>query len=228
MSVAVPNSFCPYCQKTLKPQDRFPLIGFILLGGKCRFCKKPISWRYPAVELLTGFLFLFLFLKFGKSLVFLKSIIFLSLLVVASFIDISHRIIPDVISIPGIVLGLLFGVISKSPNIINVLFGTLIGAGILWIFRQAGLLIRKQEMMGWGDIKLAAMFGAFLGIKEGVLALFLGVCLGVIIWTILMLLKLKTRKEYIPFGAFLALGGLITVFYGNEIINWYLRLFRFP
>jgi len=223
------RSFCPNCLKPIEAYDNIPVLSYILLGGKCRNCKKHISWQYPLVELLTGILFLCLYLKFGMTLPLLINIVFISLLIIAAFTDLTHRIIPNAISVPGILVGLIL----NYQNILNirsgdnVITGTLVSAGILWIFRQIGLLIKKQEMMGWGDIKLAGMIGAFLGIGHGVLALFLGVFLGVVIWTILIILKLKTRKEYIPFGAFLALGSIFAVFFGNEIIIWYLKLFKF-
>jgi leader peptidase (prepilin peptidase)/N-methyltransferase len=223
-SIVFPGSFCPNCLVPIKPYDNIPVLSYIIVGGKCRACKKPIPWRYPLVELLNGMLFILLYLKFGFSLVFLKFIIFTSLLVISTFTDFSHRIIPNVVSI----LGLVLGIILNYQNITDAVLGALIGATILWIFRQAGLLIRKQEMMGWGDIKLAVMIGAFLGLSNGILALFLGVVAGVAIWTMLILLKLKTRKEYIPFGAFLALGAIIATFYGSEIIYWYLSLFKSP
>lgn len=222
-SIAYPASFCPNCLTPIQAYDNIPVLSYIILGGKCRKCKKPISWRYPLVELLTGILFLLLFLKFRLSLDLLKYLIFTALLIISTFTDFSHRIIPNVISVPGIVIGLLFNI----PHIGNAILGILIGAGILWVFRQAGIIIKKQEMMGWGDIKLAGMIGAFLGLKYGLVALFLGVLSGVVIWTVLIILKIKKRKEYIPFGAFMALGSIITVFFGAEIIDWYLNLFKF-
>jgi leader peptidase (prepilin peptidase)/N-methyltransferase len=174
------------------------------------------------VELLTAGLFLAIYFKFSINLDLLKFVIFIMLLIISAFTDISHRIIPNVISVPGIVLGLIL----NARDIQNALLGAVIGALIFWIFRQVGLWMRKQEMMGWGDIKLAAMIGAFLGLGNSLLALFIGVTLGVLVWTLLLLLKLKKRKDYIPFGTFLALGSVIAVFFGPEIINWYLNLFR--
>ncbi|MCX7785141.1 MAG: A24 family peptidase [candidate division WOR-3 bacterium] len=152
----------------------------------------------------------------------LKFIVLTCLLIVVTFTDLSHQIIPNVISLPGIVIGILFNI----SNLFNVFISAILGAGILWMFRQAGIWVKKQEMMGWGDIKLAGMIGAFLGIETGLLALFLGVCLGVIIWTLLIIIKVKSRREYIPFGAFLALGSVIAVFFSQQIISWYLNLFR--
>ncbi len=223
-SIIRPRSFCPYCRKPIKPYDNIPILSYILLGGKCRNCKKPISWRYPLVEFLSGIFFVLLFLKFGLSFSLLKFIIFLCLLIIATFTDLSHQIIPNVVSLPGIVVGLLFNISS----LLDALIGTLIGAGILWVFRQAGLWVKKQEMMGWGDIKMAGMIGAFLGVSAGLLALFLGVCLGVLIWSLLILFKVKSRKEFIPFGAFLAFGSVIAVFFNQQIISWYLDIFRLP
>ncbi len=222
-SIIRPRSFCPYCHRPIKPYDNIPILSYILLGGKCRHCKKPISWQYPLVEFLTACLFVFLFLKFGISFLLLKFIVFVCLLIITTFTDLSHQIIPNVISLPGIAAGLLFSI----PSLIDAFIGMLIGAGILWVFRQTGLWIKKQEMMGWGDVKMAGMIGAFLGIRQGLLALFLGVCFGVVIWSMLILFKVKSRKEYIPFGAFLALGSVIAVFFSQQIISWYLNIFRF-
>lgn len=222
-SIAFPGSFCPKCLKPIKPYDNIPVLSYLILSGRCRYCKTKISLQYPMVELLTAGLFLALYFKFGVNLELLKYIIFIMLLAISAFTDISHRIIPNVISVPGIVLGLIL----NASHIQNALLGAVVSAAIFWIFRQAGLLVRKQEMLGWGDIKLAAMIGAFLGLGVGLLALFLGVTLGVLVWTILIMFKLKKRKDYIPFGTFLAFGSVIAVFFGPEIINWYLNLFRF-
>jgi leader peptidase (prepilin peptidase)/N-methyltransferase len=221
-SIAFPGSFCPKCLKPIKSYDNIPVLSYLILGGRCRYCKTKISWRYPMVELLTAGLFLAIYFKFSINLDLLKFVIFIMLLIISAFTDISHRIIPNVISVPGIVLGLIL----NARDIQNALLGAVIGALIFWIFRQVGLWMRKQEMMGWGDIKLAAMIGAFLGLGNSLLALFIGVTLGVLVWTLLLLLKLKKRKDYIPFGTFLALGSVIAVFFGPEIINWYLNLFR--
>lgn len=220
-SIVAPRSFCPKCLKPIQPFDNIPVLSYLILGGRCRYCKTKISWQYPLVELLTAGLFLLLFLKFGPTFELLKYIIFVTLLIIAGFTDISHRIIPNVVSVPGIVLGLIL----NSRDYINIILAILICAGIFWLFRQLGIWLRKQEMMGWGDIKLAAMIGAFLSISNGLLALFLGVCLGVLVWTVLMLLHLKKRKDYIPFGTFMVLGSITSIFWGTNIINWYLTLF---
>ncbi|MBS4015437.1 MAG: prepilin peptidase [Candidatus Latescibacteria bacterium] len=220
-SIVAPRSFCPACKKPIQPYDNIPILSYLILGGRCRYCKTKISWQYPFVELLTAGLFLLLFLKFGPTYELLKYIIFILLLIIAAFTDISHRIIPNVISVPGVVLGLIL----NSKDYINTILAILISAGIFWLFRQLGLWLRKQEMMGWGDIKLAAMIGAFLGVGQGLLALFIGVVAGVLVWTVLMFLKLKSRKDYIPFGTFMVLGSIITIFWGTNIINWYFGLF---
>lgn len=220
-SIVAPRSFCPSCKKPIQPYDNIPVLSYLILGGRCRYCKAKISWQYPFVELLTAGLFLVLFLKFGPTWELLKYIVFILLLIIAAFTDISHRIIPNVVSVPGIVLGLIF----NSGKYIDTILAVIICAGIFWLFRQLGLWLRKQEMMGWGDIKLAAMIGAFLGIGHGLLALFIGVVTGVTVWTILMVLKLKKRKDYIPFGTFMALGAVVAIFWGANIINWYLHFF---
>lgn len=220
-SIIAPRSFCPACKRPIQPYDNIPVISYLLLGGRCRYCKTKISWQYPLVELLTALLFLFLYLNFGLGLELVKYLVFVSLLMIAAFTDLTHRIIPNVISVPGIVLGL----IMNSADYLNTILAIILGGGIFWFFRQLGIWIKKQEMMGWGDIKLAAMIGAFLGIANSLLALFIGVVLGVLVWTILMLLKIKNRKDYIPFGTFMVLGTIITIFWGSKILAWYFTLF---
>ncbi len=220
-SIIAPRSFCPACKRPIQPYDNIPVISYLLLGGRCRYCKTKISWQYPLVELLTALLFLFLYLNFGLGLELVKYLVFVSLLMIAAFTDLNYRIIPNVISVPGIVLGL----IMNSADYLNTILAVILGGGIFWFFRQLGIWIKKQEMMGWGDIKLAAMIGAFLGIANSLLALFIGVVLGVLVWTILMLVKIKKRKDYIPFGTFMVLGAIITIFWGSKILAWYFTLF---
>jgi leader peptidase (prepilin peptidase)/N-methyltransferase len=146
------------------------------------------------------------------------------LLLIASFIDLEHQIIPNVVSLPGIILGLVLNY-NHDEYFITIFGGAIISAAILWLFRWGGMVFKKKEMMGLGDVKLAGMIGAFLGSGKSLVALFFGVLLGIMIWSILMAFKLKSRRDYIPFGFFLGLGALVALFWGQEIINWYWGLF---
>ncbi|MEO0072374.1 MAG: prepilin peptidase [candidate division WOR-3 bacterium] len=225
ISIVYPGSHCPYCKKPIKPYDNIPVISYLILRGRCRYCQAKIFWRYPFVELLTAALFVLLYLKFGLGLDLIKYILFTALIIICGFIDLDFQIIPNSITLPGIILGLLLNY-RQEGYVKEILGGTVICAGILWIFRALGMWIRKQEMMGLGDIKLAAMIGAFLGLSKGLLSLFIGVFLGILVWTILIVLRVKTRRDPIPFGFFMAIGCLLAVFWGEIIVRWYWGLFK--
>ncbi|MCS7258622.1 MAG: prepilin peptidase [candidate division WOR-3 bacterium] len=225
ISIVYPPSRCWNCHKPIKPYDNIPLISYLILKGRCRYCKKKISWRYPLVEMLTACLFVLLYFKFGLGLDFIKQTIFIALLIIIGFIDFEFQIIPNSITFPGIIVGLFLN--YRAHNYFREIFGgVLLCAGILWLFRMIGFWIRKQEMMGLGDVKLAAMVGAFLGLKNGLLSIFIGVLLGILVWSILMLLRLRSRKDLIPFGSFMAIGCIIAVFLGELIIKWYWGVFN--
>ena len=167
-SIVVPSSFCPACQHPLRYYDNIPLLGYILLRGKCRFCKAPISIQYPLVEFITGMVFLILFQWFGFSGSFFIYGLFLGALIVITFIDIEFQIIPDIISLPLLGFGL---VVSWIPNLtvywLDSVLGALLGGGFLYLVAMLYLLFRKKEGMGGGDIKLMAMAGSFLGMDAG-------------------------------------------------------------
>jgi len=221
-SIVWPGSFCPQCKKEILWYDNIPLLSFLLLRGKCRFCQKKISPRYFIVELLTGTLTLLLFLKFGISLKLLIYLVFILSLIIVSFIDIENFLIPDCIVYPGIALGLLLSFFypdlqSQGCGSLAALktsfLGVLLGGGSLWIIARLGSLAFKKEAMGGGDVKLLAMIGAFLGYKSVFLTVFFSSLVGAVISLILISLKIKKRTDYIPYGPYLVLGAIISIFW---------------
>lgn len=223
-SLVFPASHCPKCGYKIPPYDNIPLLSYLLLGGRCRFCKIRISPQYPVVELINGLLTLFLFMKLGFSLTFLVLFIFCSALVAITFIDLEHRIIPDVISIPGIVIGFIASFFLPWLGWQNSLIGILAGGGSLLLVAYGYQLIAKKEGMGGGDIKLLAMMGAFLGWKAVPFIIFASSLVGSVIGITLMLVQKKDSKLAIPFGPFLAFGAILYIFFGRQLIHWYLNI----
>jgi len=221
-SIVYPASHCPKCHTTIKPIDNIPLLSYILLRGRCRHCKSKISIRYPIVEFLTGFIYIIIYLIYGLSYQTLIYIILSSALIIITFIDLNEQIIPDVISLPGIVIGFILSFFVPYISFINSALGIVVGGGIILIIGLGGSVIFKKEAMGGGDVKLAAMIGAFLGWKYIIVSLFLGFFLGAVTGIILIITKIKKREDVVPFGPFIVLGSLITLLWGEQIISWYL------
>jgi leader peptidase (prepilin peptidase)/N-methyltransferase len=222
-SIIWPGSHCPHCKKPIKVYDNIPLISYVLLKGRCRYCQKPISYQYPLIEGITALSSLFLFMRFGPSLSYLIYFVFVASLMVITVIDLYHQIIPDVISLPGIGVGLLASLIIPQIAFFDSMKGVLLGGGTLFIVGNLYQWLFKREGMGGGDVKLLAMIGAFLGWKAVILTILLSSLIGSITGIIIMVLKGKDFKYAIPFGPFLSLGAVIALFYQNEIISWYLR-----
>ena len=225
-SIIWPGSHCPHCKKPIKFYDNIPLVSYLLLKGKCRYCKEPISIQYPLVEGVTALSSLFLIIKFGLSLSYLIYFAFVAALIVITVIDLYHQIIPDVISLPGIGVGLLASIIIPQITFFDSLIGILIGGGSLFLVATLYQWLFKREGMGGGDIKLLAMIGAFLGWKAVILTILLSSLIGSITGITIMVLKGKDFKYAIPFGPFLSLGAVIALFYENELIFWYLQYKR--
>jgi leader peptidase (prepilin peptidase) / N-methyltransferase len=224
-SIVIPASFCPSCEKSIKFYDNVPIISYLLLRGKCRQCGTHISIRYPVVEFITAFLFLMLFKKYGLSFELFVNMFFISLLIVISFIDLDFRIIPDVLSIGGLIVGFALSFFRKPFFFyLDAVYGILIGGGILFVIAYGYQFLRKQEGMGGGDIKLLGMIGAFCGIKGVVFSLMSGSLIGTLVGIPMMLIKGKDTKYAIPFGPFLSLGALIFIFFGDRIIYAFLRI----
>ncbi len=221
-SIVWPGSHCPHCQKPIKFYDNIPVFSYLLLKGKCRYCKGPSSIQYPLVEGITALSSVFLIMRFGVSLSFLFYFAFISALIVVTVIDLYYQIIPDAISLPGIGVGLLASLLIPEITFWNSLFGVLLGGGSLFLVATLYQWIFKREGMGGGDVKLLAMIGAFLGWKAVILTILLSSLIGSIAGIIVMILKGKDFKYAIPFGPFLSLGAAISLFYGERLIRWYL------
>jgi leader peptidase (prepilin peptidase)/N-methyltransferase len=227
-SIILPSSFCPKCGVKIKPWDNIPILSYLILKGRCRNCGERISMRYPIVELLNSVLYLFAYTHYGLSYHLFFILIFLSSMIVITFIDIDYQIIPDSITLPGILIGIIAGTFFMpdpfSPNLSILGFrdsflGFLIGGISFYL-----IAVVSRGGMGGGDIKMMAMIGAFLGWKSVFLTTFIGSVVGSFFGIFLMILKGKGRKTKIPFGPFLALGSIITLFFGNNILVWYLNL----
>lgn len=224
-SIVWPGSHCPACEKKIPWYDNIPFISYLLLKGKCRFCKVKISARYIIVELLTACILVALFRIFGLTYDFFLYAIFSSGLIVATFVDIKHRIIPDEISIGGIILGFLFNAVRS--HILDSFLGIIIGGGIIYLTGKTFDLVYfkllkkppiqgETESMGGGDVKLLAMIGAFLGWQKALLTFFIAPFFGIIIGVI----NLAVRKDHaVPYGPFLSLAAILSLFYADKIIR---------
>ena len=221
-SIVRPPSNCPCCKTPIRFYDNIPVLSYLLLLGKCRSCEARISIRYPMVEILTGIFAGLCVLKFGLTPAAVITFVFIASLIVVTFIDIDHRIIPDVISLPGI--GVFFAASFILPGIspVDSIIGILAGGGSLFLVAWGYYLITGKEGMGGGDIKLLGMIGAVVGWQGIILTIFAASLTGTIIGMTMMLISGKNMKLAVPFGPFLALGAVIHVFYGPELIQWYL------
>ncbi len=214
-SVAFPGSHCTACNTPIRALDNIPVFSYLLLGGKCRACGQKISIVYPLIEIVVALLIVAVYIQFGVSWEFLIYAVVSTALVIITVIDYEHQIIPDRITLPGIVLGLGAGSYLVGP--INSVLGFLLGGGLFYL-----LAVLSRGGMGGGDIKFIAAAGALLGWQKILLVIVLGATLGSIIGLALMVAKKKDRKSQIPFGPFLAIGTLIAIFFGEDLISMYL------
>lgn len=221
LSIVFPGSHCPSCQEAIRPWHNIPLLSYMLLGGHCATCKTVISPRYPLVELGNGLLYVFLYHHYHLSVQGLVFALFATALLIVSCIDIVHMIIPDAITLPGMVVGMVSSLWLTSVGGGNAVLGVLLGGGLFLLMAVLSVVILKREGMGGGDIKLIAMIGAFLGWHAVLVTIFLGAVCGALVGIVLMLLRRKGRKESLPFGPFLALGALLAMVWGDTMLTWY-------
>ena len=245
----VKRSYCPNCKRTLGWQDLIPVLSFVFLKGKCRYCQRPISWQYPLVEISTALIFLLIFksqfpwtplgglpegLITNELLVlnfnFLKTLYYLaiaSFLIIIFVSDLRYYIIPDKIIYSAIGLALIYNIFLffVFHHSFKTFLNPLLSAILASAFFLAIVLISRGKWMGWGDPKLAFFMGLLLGFPNIIVALFLAFLLGAIIGLGLILTNRKTLKSEVPFGPFLVTGTFIALFWGNGIIQWYLNLF---
>lgn len=218
-SIIQPGSCCPACNAPIKFYDNIPFLSYLILRGRCRKCGKTISVRYLLVELIAAVLFPLLYVVFGLSFDLPVALAFLCLLIVISFIDLDFRIIPDTLSLGGLLLGIALSFFRPYFSWIDSLLGVLVGGGVLYAIAKLYEIVRKAEGMGGGDIKLLAMIGSFCGVKGVVFSLISGSFLGTIVGVPLMLIKREGTKYALPFGPFLSLGALVYMLAGSDLIH---------
>ena len=222
-SIISPGSSCPNCHNSIPFYLNIPILSYVYLKGRCKFCCHPISIRYPFIEALTGAFAVLLFLKFGLTPAMFFWFVFISVLITISFIDFDYQIIPDRISIPGMFIFSSAFCFLPETTIMQSFLGILAGGGILYAVAILYYLLRKQEGMGGGDIKLLAMIGAATGIKGVLFTLFTGSLLGSLTGILAMLyMRISDTKFKIPFGPFLSAGTILYIFFGKHLIQWYI------
>ncbi len=218
-SLAFPPSHCMKCDAKIKPYDLVPVLSYAILRGKCRKCGDKISIRYPLIELLTGSVFFLTYLQFGFSFELIKFLILSCFLIVIGMIDYDTTDVYTEVSITGIVIGLLFlgYALLYGSNAITFVFGAILGGVII------ASIILLTHGMGWGDCEICVLCGLYLGFKLTIVMLFFSFIIGGIIGMLLIAFKIKSRKDYIPFGPFIVIGAFIAIFLGDKIINYYLN-----
>jgi leader peptidase (prepilin peptidase)/N-methyltransferase len=224
-SLVSPRSRCPACKTPVAWYDNLPLLSYIVLGGRCRGCGVPISLRYPLVEALVGGASLLSFLRHGPSLEYLVELAFVASMISLVFIDYDHQILPDAITLPGLVLGLALAGARESVTFVDALSGAALGAGLLFAVSEAYFRLRRIEGLGFGDVKMMGMVGAFVGWKGVLLTLFLGSLSGTLVGVFILAGREGSLKTKLPFGTFLGMGATATVYWGKPLIGWYSTLF---
>jgi leader peptidase (prepilin peptidase)/N-methyltransferase len=250
-SIVLPNSACPSCRTPLRAYDNIPILSFLILGGKCRTCKKPISIRYPIVEAITAILFVLVTIHDGVSFALPFDLVFVAALVALVFIDAEHMLLPNVITYPGMIFaivmrlavpylagpahlddlpGLMLWLPSLpmwSVSLIGAAIGALAGGGSLWLMGFLWEKLRGVEAMGLGDVKMMFMVGAFLGWRLTVLTIFVGVFSGSLIGIGMMVRRGdRNMQMMLPFGIFLGAGAIASLLVGHQIVEWYGSQFR--
>ena len=222
LSVIFPDSHCPTCQTALRPWQNIPLLSYLGQGGRCATCYTAIGLRYPIVELGNGLLYLFLYHHYQFTVQGLVYALLTTALLIVSCIDLAHTIIPDAITLPGMVLGVIISSWLTPVGFQNALVGLLLGGGLFLLIAVLSVVILHRDGMGGGDIKLIAMIGAFLGWHAVLVTVLLGAVSGAVVGVSLMALQRKRRYEALPFGPFLALGAFCAMVWGETLLHWYI------
>lgn len=226
-SIVRPPSACPECGRRITPRDNVPIVSYLILRGRCRHCKAVISSRYPVVELLAGLVPVLLLWRYGLGREALVLCVLSYVLIIVSFIDLDLRIIPDRVTLPGIAVGLILAPYLGLTTFGGSLLGAAVGGGALYLIAIAGTAAFGKESMGGGDIKLAAMLGAFLGWQAVLLLLFVAFLSGAVAGVILLAVRGKDCEHAIPFGPFIAFGTLLAVVWGDALLAWYAAITNF-
>ena len=219
-SVVHPASRCPGCGQPLAWWDNIPVLSYVALRGRCRTCRLPISLRYPVIEALTAAIFLVHWYAVGPGPLLFVRLLFACALIVLFFIDLEHQILPNVITLPGIVIGFLCSLVV-APGPLMSLAGIALGGGLLWGIAELWFRLRKVEAMGFGVVKMLAMIGAFLGVKMVVLTFILSSMIGGVVGATLLATRRADMATKVPFGTMLAVAALVASLYGEPILTWY-------
>ena len=217
------RSFCPGCKEQLRWYHNIPLIAWAWLRGKCASCRTAIPIRYPLVELGGGLLMVAAVWRWGFSVSAASATVFGYTMIVLALIDADHRILPNVITLPGAVVGFAFALFDPRVEWVDSLIGGLLGGGLLYFVAWAYLRLRGREGMGMGDVKMMLLVGAFLGWQGALITIFLGSLIGSVVGIAMIKLTRKGWEYALPFGTFLAAAGVIADFYGQELFTWYVR-----
>jgi leader peptidase (prepilin peptidase)/N-methyltransferase len=217
-SLVRPPSSCPKCHREIVWYDNIPVVSWLLLRGRCRWCGEPISAQYIVIEVLVGALWLTAALLYGPTPRMIDACVLGTILLGIAIIDARHYVIPDELSYGGLVIGLGLALFGGVTGFVTALIGAAAGWGLLWLVRVIGGYVLKQEAMGWGDVKMLAMIGAFVGWQGVLLTVFLGALSGSLIF---LPLQLMGKKRLVPFGVFLAVGGAVTFLFRDSILSWY-------
>lgn len=219
-SLMWPGSRCTSCGRTLSWYENVPIVGWIALGGRCRTCRASVSWMYPAVETITALTFLSGYLLYGLTPLAVVRILFACALIVLFVTDLQHKILPNVITLPGIVVGFACS-LFLPPGWRDSLIGIVAGGGVLFAIAETYYRVRGEEGLGMGDVKLLGMIGAFLGWKLVLLTLVFASFTGSVFGVALIALGRGNMKFALPFGTFLAVGALVSAIWGTPIVDWY-------
>lgn len=215
-----PRSACPACGAAIAWHDNIPVLSFVALRGRCRACEAPIAWRYPLIEALTAGTFALAHLVLGLSPALVPALLLLAALIAITFIDLEHQLIPDAITLPGVVTGLVANVATGAVPWLDSVIGAIVAGGVFF-----AIIVASGGGMGGGDMKLGAMLGSFLGWQLTIVALFLAVVAGGGGALAVLSTGKKGRKDPIPFGPFLALGGAAALLWGRSLMAWYFDVF---
>ena len=226
MSIIKPASSCPVCKKKIKMYDNIPIISYLILGGKCRYCKAKIPLTYPLVEFLTPLSFILLYTHYSLSFFFFASCLFASAMIVLGFIDFFHMILPDVITLPGLLLAIVYSFFREDLNLTQALIGAVTGAGFLLLVYGTYYLVRKKEGLGMGDVTMMLLIGAYLGWRQAFFTLILASFVGALVGVFVILFRKKDFQFSLPFGTFLAPAAFFSLLWGEKILRAYLSLFK--
>ncbi len=223
LSTVLPRSRCPRCRAAIRAWDNVPVLSYLLLRGRCRHCGVTISWRYPLIEIVTGLCFVASYHRFETPFDAAAGAAFCAAMIALAMIDLDHYLLPDAITLPGIAIGLGLQPWLSWSTPVDAVVGALFGAAVLTAVSWAWYLVKGTHGMGLGDVKMLAMIGAFLGWQGAAVTLLLASLSGALTGAALMLARRLEMKSKLPFGFFLALGAVLTLFFGRQVLTAYLE-----